>query len=349
MNLTILEVIEIKSIYDFKKKIVSVNEIQEYFKIRDYIQLVNFINNLTNEGQLKEIKSSKLNGMNPALFNKYRILTKAVDNTKYIDEINYSFYFSFNKDYYLNNIDKYKEDKIYIEKLTSYFRNCSERLDITMSINERSYDIWQEEKFLKYEGGLRILKNLGINLESMNIYSTPEPFVYFSNNKYDNQNILIIENKDTWYTLRKLMLEGQNTFLGESFSTIIYGQGKCIEKSLEEYEFTVEKYLFSPNKLVYWGDIDYEGIGIYERLKEKYESKFKIKLFRQAYKEMIKKSKKVNLNTSKDKQNKNIKGIFYDELKEIEANIKNILENGKYIPQEILNYQILRIGENKSV
>ncbi|MCT4509725.1 MAG: DUF2220 domain-containing protein [Tepidibacter sp.] len=341
--------IKIKNIYDFKKKIVSVNEIQEYFKIQDYIELVNFIKDLTQGGKLKEVKTSKLNGMNPALFNKYRILTKGVDNTKYIDEINYSFYFTFNKDYYLSNIDKYKKDRSYIEKLTNYFRNYSERLDIPMAINERSYDIFSEEKFLKYEGGLRILKNLGISLESINIYTTPEPFVYFSKNKDNNQDVLIIENKDTWYTLRKLMIENQNTFLGASFSTIIYGQGKCIEKSLEEYEFTVEKYLFNPNKLIYWGDIDYEGIGIYERLKEKYETKFKIELFRQAYKEMVKKSKKIDLNFSKDKQNKNIKGIFYDELKDIEADIKNILERGEYIPQEILNYQILRIGANESV
>lgn len=327
-----------------KKKILSLNEIQEYFKINDYIQLVNFIENLVQKETLKEIKTSNLNGMEPSLFNKYRVVQKVEDNTKYIEEVNYNFYFTFNKEYYLSNIDKYKEDKIYIEKLTQYFRNSNESLDIPMAINERSYDIWEEEKFLKDGRGFKILKNLGISIEAINIYTTPEPFVYFSINKDFNQNVLIIENKDTWYTIRKLMLEGQDTFLEEKVSTIIYGQGKCIEKSLQEYEFTVERYLLNPNKLIYWGDIDYEGIGIYERLKEKYKDKFTIELFSQGYKKMVKESKTKKLSITKDKQNKNIKDIFYNELKEIESDIKNILQSGEYIPQEIVNYQILRTG-----
>lgn len=283
--------------------------------------------------------------MNPPLYNKYKVLTLDQDNKNFIEEINYDLYFSYNKGYYLNNIDKYKEDKQYIKALTNYFRENKLKLSIPMSINERSYDIWGEEKFLKDGSGKRILKNLGIIIEDLNVYSTPEPFVYFSENKSLEQRVLILENKDTWYTLRKLMLEGINIFLGEPIDTIIYGAGKGIEKSLEDFQATAPEYLKSPIELLYWGDIDYEGIAIYERLKDRYSDVLNIKLFKQAYSLMINLSKNRTLALSKDNQNKNIKNIFFNELRsEDTEEIKQILSKGLYIPQEIINYEVLKGG-----
>ena len=283
--------------------------------------------------------------MNPPLYNKYKILPLKEDNKNFIEEINYALHFSFNKSYYLNNIDKYKEDKPYITALTNYFRENKVKLSTAMSINERSYDIWNEEKFLKDGSGKRILKNLGIIIEDLNVYATPEPFVYFSANESLEQRILILENKDTWYTLRKLMLEGESIFIGEKINTIIYGAGKGIEKSLEDFKETAPEYLRNPIELLYWGDIDYEGIAIYERLKDRYSEVLNIKLFKEAYSLMLKLSKSRTLALSKDNQNKNIKDMFFSELREENVEeIKQILSSGVYIPQEIANYEILKGG-----
>lgn len=335
----------IKTIQDFNKKILKLNEIQEYFKLYDYKDLMDFISVKKQQGDLLEVISSKTNGMNPPLYNKYKVLPLKEDNKNFIDEINYALYFSFNKSYYLSNIDKYKEDKQYINALTNYFRENKLRLSIPMSINERSYDIWGEEKFLKDGSGKRILKNLGIIIEDLNVYRTPEPFVYFSANKSYKQRVLILENKDTWYTLRKLMLEGMNIFIGEKIDTIIYGAGKSIEKSLEDFEATAPDYFKSPIELLYWGDIDYEGIAIYERLKDRHSALLNINLFKGAYKLMLNLSKNRTLAMSKDNQNKNIKDRFFSELyaENIEE-IKHILSSGLYIPQEIVNYEILKGG-----
>jgi hypothetical protein len=297
------------------------------------------------QGELLEVRSSNTNGMNPPLYNKYKVLPLKEDNKNLIDEINYSLHFSFNKSYYLNNIDIYIVDKQYIKALTNYFRENKLKLNTPMSINERSYDIWGEEKFLKDGGGKRILKNLGIIIEDLNVYTTPEPFVYFSANKSTEQRVLILENKDTWYTLRKLMLEGENIFIGEKIDTVIYGAGKGIEKSLEDFEATAPKYLRSPIELLYWGDIDYEGIAIYERLVDRHSDLLNIKLFEGAYKLMLRLSKNRSLAMSKDNQNKNIKDSFFSELNaENIEEIKRILSSGLYIPQEIVNYEILKGG-----
>jgi hypothetical protein len=334
--------IVIKSVYDIDKKLINLSEIQEYFKIDNYMILVELVRTQVAEGNLSEVKASKANGMNPPLYNKYRVNHKLQDLTYVEKEINYSFPLSFNREFYLNNLKKYEEDKVNIEKLADYFRSNKNQISIPMSINERSFDIWGLEKFLKEGSGQSILKNLGLSLVDLNIYSTPEPFVYFSIRRDSNQKVLIIENKDTWYTMRKLMIEGQHEFLGEAVDTIIYGSGKNIERSLEDYEHTVEEYLLRPSKVLYWGDIDYEGIGIYERLKKRYLKEFNIELFKAAYVAMLKLAKGRALPDSKEKQNKNIDKVFLREIMPFEEEVLKLLEAGVYIPQEIVNYTVLR-------
>lgn len=331
-----------KTVYDLEKKLLNTTEIQEYFKIESYSKLVELIKGLVIEGILLEVKASKSNGMNPPLYNKYRVKPKGEELSALVESINYGFPLEFSREFYLNNLKKYDSDKEDVDRLAEFYRNNREALGITLSINERSFQIWGREKFLKDGGGQGILKNLGLLLEDLNVYTTPEPFVYFSCNKERNQKVLIIENKDTWYSIRKLMLQGQRMFLGEALDTIIYGNGKGIEKSLEEYEFTVEDYLLKPAKVLYWGDIDYEGISIYERLKKRYSEKFNIDVFKKAYILMLNLAEDRKLQPYSEKQNKNTEGVFLEEMAEYKEHILTLLKAGFYIPQEIVNYSILR-------
>jgi len=340
-----MELIQIKTVYDFGKKIVGLTEIQEYFKIENYMTLVELVKAKVAEGVLREVKGSKSNGRIPSLYNKYRINSEKEDLTFLEDDINYNFPLNFNREFYLNNLKKYEIDKKFIESLARFIRGSKSTLEVTMSINERSFEIWGQEKFLKEGNGQSILRNLGLSLTDLNVYTTPEPFVYFSCNKGRNQRVLIIENKDTWYTIRKLMLLGQVVFLGEVIDTIIYGCGKNIEKSLGEYEYTVEDYLLRPLKVLYWGDIDYEGISIYERLKKRYSDKLNIELFKNAYITMIMLAKGRLLPGYSEKQNKNIDVIFLTEIIPYEEDILKLFQRGVYVPQEIVNYNVLREGE----
>lgn len=334
--------IKIKTVYDLGKKILSITDIQEYFKLENYLKLVELVKRLIMEGTLSEVKSSKSNGMNPPLYNKYRV-NPLLENLDFLrEDINYNFLINFSREFYLNNLKKYEVDRDSIEKLAYYFRNKKEELSIPMSINERSFQIWGIEKLLKEGNGQSILKNLGLTLETLNVYTTPEPFVYFSCIRSINQRVLIIENKDTWYTIRKLMIAGQREFLGQTIDTIIYGSGKNIEKSLEEYEYTVEEYLLDPKLVLYWGDIDYEGISIYERLKKRYSGKLKLELFKEAYIKMLKLSEGRDLPRYKEKQNKNIEKVFITEISPYNESILILLHRGVYIPQEIINFKILQ-------
>ncbi|WP_017416427.1 Wadjet anti-phage system protein JetD domain-containing protein [Clostridium tunisiense] len=332
----------IKSVYDIGKKIITISEIQEHFKIENYLSLVELIKTEVAKGTLSGHGKGKFNGMEPPLYNRYKIKPREEDLSHLEEEINYSFPLNFNREYYLKNLKKYENHRKYVEALIDYFRNKKSELQIPMSINERSFRIWGLEKFLKEGRGQSILHNVGLTINDLNVYATPEPFVYYSFRKNQNQIVLILENKDTWYTIRKLMIEGQHRFLGEAIDTIIYARGKNIEKSFDDYEATVEEYLFNPSKLLYWGDIDFEGIGIYERLKQRYSSTFKIELFRNAYISMVNLAEGRVLPPCSENQNKNIDVVFLKELEPYEHRILKLLEAGVYIPQEIVNYSELR-------
>ncbi len=95
------------------------------------------------------------------------------------------------------------------------------------------------------------------------------------------------------------------------------------------------------NRLLYFGDLDYEGIGIYERLAELFQKEAVIRPFEKAYLYMLEKYRKRGvefLPDSSKKQNRNISGAFFSFFSEEAAGeMKQILEQGKYIPQESLN------------
>ena len=94
------------------------------------------------------------------------------------------------------------------------------------------------------------------------------------------------------------------------------------------------------NTIYYLGDLDFEGIIIYENLEMVVREKYSIMPFVEGYKKMIDKAleNKYELPPTKEKQNKNIKGIFLNYFDDDYKNkILEILNNGLYIPQEILN------------
>lgn len=325
----------------FKRKKISLDEIKDIYKIENYESLYELVNKLINNNEIVPIKSSGGNGKNPALYSRYKIIISEEDNSKFLDEINFNLYNKFDVSYYKSNIEKYKEHRKYIIQLSDFLKERKELLKFPISMNERSFQIWGREKFLQKEQGKTILKNLNITVKDLNYYDTSEPLSYYSKSKDSPQNILILENKDTYYTMRKYLINVKENIFGIDISTVIYGGGKNIQKAFKDYSISVEDYLSNKeNTIYYFGDLDYEGIMIYEGLLLNYKDEYNIKAFVNGYEKMIDKAEKykIELPATKEGQNRNIKGEF---IKEFDNNtiekINNILVNGFYIPQEILN------------
>jgi len=321
------------------KKKVTLDELIKINRIEDYSKLIDYIKENIERGKFKPIKTSKLNGKKPALYNAYKIVTNQPDYKEYLDELKFKIHSSLKIDYYLHNPEKYIDDRNYILALSIFFESREEFLNDALSMNERSFEIWGREKFLQKGSGKRILKNLGLSLESLNIYETTEPLAYYSHHKNTSQNILIIENKDTFYSMRRNLLKGNSSILGLPIGTLIYGGGKGIHRSFQDFTFCVEPYLnHKSNTFLYFGDLDYEGIIIFESLQKLFQHDMIITPFKKGYEYMLKKAVLNKLPDTKLGQNKNIGNIFLNTFAENEKNlIIQILNSGKYIPQEILN------------
>jgi len=341
------DVIILRNLKELKKPRLTLSDIEKFYNIKDYAELGVLIEKLILTGVIVPVIASKKNMKAPSLYRRYSLVKTIEDNDEYIKEIRNELFIDFNISYYLAHINIYKDDREYIIELSNYLKNNRQNLSIPASINERSFEIWGKEKFLKDDRGQTIIKNVGLNVEDFNFYYTPEPFVFFSFSKCEKQRVLIIENKDTWYSIRKLMLEGENNILGTSIDTIIYASGKGRFKGMLEYDLMVEEYLRNPKEVLYWGDIDYEGIIIYEGLKNKFKDIFNLHIFRGAYNQMIYKSKGKKLPTFKEGQNRNISDLFLNELDIEDKNeVIKIFQNGLYIPQEIITYKELKCGSD---
>lgn len=326
------------------KKYIDIDEIERLYKIHKYNALVELINKLVNENKISPIKNSGGNGKSPALYKRYRLISCEEDNKELLNEIQFKLSSKFNIEYYENHLDKYIEHRDNILKLNKFVMNNSEALSCRVSMNERAFEIWGREKFLQKEGGKTILKNLGLELEFLNYYDTSEPLAYFSRSKEVPQNILIIENKDTYYTIRNHLINNK-TILGKEIGTIIYGKGKGALKAFNDFEISVEAHISSKeNVFLYFGDLDYEGILIYEGFYESFSKEYTLLPFIEGYIKMLDKARILDtaLPQTKDGQNRNIGDLFSNEFsnenhKVYLKEINDILQSNLYIPQEIIN------------
>ncbi len=322
------------------RKRISLDELLRSCRNLSYEQQYQYVLSLISEEKVKPLKASGTNGKHPALYREYWKIEPERDYYEYEDELKYRLHPLISVDYYLSHLERYEQDRVWILMLSEYLKQKRERLNYKESMNERSFEIWGREKFLSREQGKRILKNCRLDGDFLNIYQTTEPLAYYSHTREVPQNMLILENKDTFYSMRRHLLEGNDRILGMKAGTLIYGAGKGILRTFLDFKLCVEPYMTDKKNVIYYfGDLDYEGIGIYEKLAEMVLGEWCIIPFTAAYESMLKKAEEVGeLPDTKEQQNRNIKEKFFSYFDGgIVREMKGILESGRYIPQEILN------------
>lgn len=330
-------------------KRIGLQEIEKKYKIQQYNDLYKKVLELIDNERIKPVKVSGRNGKRPALYKEYWVIEQEEDNTVYVEELSYQLVPLISSQYYLDHIRQYKEDREWILLLNQYLRNNRAALQIMKSMNERSFEIWHREKFLKEEQGKKILRRCGISLEQLNLYETTEPLAYYVHTKSTPQNMLIVENKDTFYSMRRHLLSGEDAICGYRIGTIIYGAGKGILRSFQDFSLCAEPYMReTENVIYYFGDLDYEGIIIYESLAEMFREECEIQPFTSGYIEMLYKAQKIGMEqlpSMKKGQNQNVHGAFwnYFSKRDIET-MQALLRNGRYIPQEILTIEDFQKG-----
>ena len=319
-------------------KKIKLDDLAAKYRLSEYRELYAKVIALIENRKIKPVKASGINGKSPALYREYWLIEEKQDVSQYRNELNYEIAPAISTDYYQAHIDQYVQDRQWVLLLNDYVRK--HQFMTQMSENERSFDIWHREKFLKQEQGKKILKRCGLETDFLNFYRTTEPIAYYSVTRQTPQNLLIIENKDTFYSMRRHLIAGNDRICGERIGTLIYGAGKGIIAAFSDFDISGEPYMTAPdNKIFYFGDLDYEGIGIYENFAAAYGSQYDIKLFRIAYEKMLEKANRIgNLPVTKEGQNRRIDNLFLSQFSQPQQSvIQEILEHDRYIPQEILN------------
>lgn len=211
---------------------------------------------------------------------------------------------------------------------------------VPLSVNERSIEIFGNEKYLASPECKQILNQHKISIGLFNVYSTPEPFIYY-NTHYNSKDALIVENKDTWYTMRKLLKE-YNSICGFDFGAIIYGEGRKIQSSFEYMEADDTRDIHDINTFYYFGDIDSSGIDILYKLRERYPQ-YSIFPFEPGYAFLYK-----NRRRGRTKELQMPVPISIQEVRVLDFlgedavnDIFTICNHDYIIPQELLNYEVL--------
>ena len=242
-------------------------------------------------------------------------------------------------DYYASNPDRYKRDRPYIQRINELI--CSKDC-VLLTANERSYLIFGDEKAITapkeaaVDGNI-ILKNLKLELIDIRAKKVFEPFFFYEKDFSSlkgtcPRTILIVENKDTFWTLQDAIISEEL----DGIHLIIYGEGNAILKKFEYIEIIEGVH---EDNYYYFGDIDKEGISIFNRLRARYPD-YDIKVAVPFYDYILQKAGPENAQPLRKKRNMKSFSLspFIDFFEESSKDaIRTIVQREKYLPQEILN------------
>jgi hypothetical protein len=245
-------------------------------------------------------------------------------------------------DYLKNHPTAFQEHQDTLEALSSWlFQNHSN--PIAVSRKERSFEIFGAEKVLDDSSFKTLLNNMKINADTLCFYDTPAYCFHDYIPKLSNKMCLLIcENKDIWFNLRKMLYEyRRNELWKTSLDGVIYGEGNriCEEGALTEYT----RFLGVKNvQYLYWGDIDREGINIAIRLFQN-NPDLEIVPFRAAYLQMLKRAKDCHIVFSDDTRER--MEDYASFMASFETDEQTILyekiQQNLHIPQEIISFAVL--------
>lgn len=243
----------------------------EFIARGGYVAFASVIEELCREKRLSPVRSSGSNGRTPPLFNRYRKQRVRLDESGQQQLL--SLHPRIKVDRYLVSPAQYEKDQVYLLALDKFFkdRELSKTLSTPYAVNERSFQIFADEKFLTSSAGRTFLQQVGLTYADLGCYQTYEPFFYVDYRQPGEAagQILVVENKDTFFTIKKCFATGRRRIDGTRFNFLIYGEGRKIVSSFA-FITEVPGLLVERSRVYYFGDLDPEGIDIFGSLTARY-------------------------------------------------------------------------------
>ena len=250
-----------KALREFPRKRITLEELDKL--CQDPEQLGGQITELVEQGVLIPIKNSKTNGnQKTPLFMKYTVRTENAEEIS-PDEI-YALHPRLSANgYLLRNRMQFISNKAFLQRLSEWL--TYHKSGEMMSRRERSFSIFGEEKEL--DEHLKLLECIGISGDILSCYDTPEQcFSDYIPVRKPEMTLIVCENKDIWFNIRRLMYEtGVRSLFDIPIDGVIFGQGNDITGKDKFRSYAA--YLDADTvRFLYCGDIDRAGFDIFLRL-----------------------------------------------------------------------------------
>lgn len=313
----------------YAKKSITLEEIETWIPSNalSYEQFAQLILSFEDEGILEMVKTKGRNFRTPSLAYTYRIHKQPLKKEfhEQLKQYRLQLHPSINLDPYFGlDPAQWNEDLPYLLLIHDYIESFG-LPSYEVPAPERSVELVGDEKWITEKHGKEILERVGL-WEAMKIIPVSDPLMFAVNPAVLTNTVqkhLIVENKTTFQALADALPD-------VDFSTLIYGSGNKIIKSIEQFN----RQLLIPQAehlFYYFGDIDRSGIFIWHRLKEK----IPVRLAMPFYQACLKKPSLAGKTNQRIDQVA-IEEFLYYFTKQERAQLQSVLDCGHYYPQEVL-------------
>ncbi|MGG5254098.1 Wadjet anti-phage system protein JetD domain-containing protein [Neobacillus sp. SM06] len=323
-----------KMFMTMKRKTIGLSDLEKLLKpyFHTYEEFAKTVLHFEQENILVMVKSKGRNHRSPSLAFQYRI-QKSELMSDYHKELQYYrsiFHPSIILDeYYREDPAIWKSDLPFLKKIDHYLKIHSFPKE-QVPAPERSFEIVGDEKWIIEKGGKEILEKTEL-MPQLKIIPVSEPLMFAINpSKLNekNQYHLIVENKTTYQGLLPVLTE-------TDFSTLIYGSGKAVIKSIEQ--FPMQYPIAANHQFFYFGDLDKEGISIWFSLHNKRAAILALPFYTACLEKKAAIGKEYQ--TEHSTAIEQFLAFFSTEL---QTEIRLLLAAGKYHPQETLKTKELQ-------
>ena len=330
----------------YGKKSITLEALTDLLKAdpADTKGLYDRISELAGASILEPVKNSGQNGNRKyPLFKKYRIMIKEESSEEVEKQIR-QLHPALQRTGYLSlHVKEYLKHREVVDCLNTFL--FSRKAGEQISRKERSFEIFGREKVLDDPEVKSLLRHLEISESDLGFYDTPEYcFHDYIPERKNDLTLLICENKDIWFNIRRCMFEDHfKSLFGVAIDGVVYGNGNKVSNkagALVEYV----RFMGNPNvTFLYWGDIDREGFDIFRRTRDVNDS-LNIELFIPGYRKMIERVQSICLedSPSSKKEGVSFENLFEGFSTEERHFLNRVLEENKLIPQEIIPYTVLK-------
>lgn len=319
----------------YKQRTIGLEELEQFANrfAKDYSVFAEAVLALETNGVLEMIKKNGRTRRVPSIAYRYRIKRDLLlkDHFQEIQRYELSLHPEIIlENYYSLSREQWEMDLPYIQMLDQYLMKVGIPEDMVPA-PERSYEIASNEKWITDLAGRELLERVRL-WEKMKIVPIDDPLMFAVNPNQigsSQHKHLIVENKTTYEGLVPVLTD-------TSFTTLIYGVGKKIIKSIEHFHRQLP-LPHADHEFYYFGDLDHTGIQIWHSLQRKIIANPALPFY------MACLQKEAVLGKEYQREDEeSLRSFIAFFPKEEQSRIVQMLEHERYCPQEMLKSRELQ-------